>query len=465
MNAMKIVGCLVGGGIVVVLSFLLPFTYWPEMLTWPYLMGLGWLPYRDITIIHTPLLLWKIELFYRLLGPTLFTLHLVGTLLIIGNAASIVLFTNKLTNQFVRSLAAGALFVLLSFCFQGNTVWFDTALPLLLVPLWWFLTRLEKKQTRPVLLVAGTLLGLAFWTKQTALYLFPVFVLFFGYLHFVKKLLFTVVLKSAIWISLPCLIISLLVLSPLLIWGVEDDFFYWAIRFVFFKPFESSGSHSYVLLPALHQLGIVLVLMGIGVYHSFRAKTLPVLLACAFMLFSLLFAFPRFEYFHLIPSLAFLALILGLATGISNRWLSVGLVGLVLMLALFVGWRNHQFTHTFVDPSTIKLADTITKNYPTKSIYTLNGPDQVYFLAKRQPAFKPWFAQLPWYFKYYGEERYLSDFKASEPEIIIYVPYRAVADHGLGAFVPEILLSYVSKRYTKVEEIDGVYILRQVRHD
>src|SRR3972149_3122375 len=46
----------------------LRFTAWPEMLFWPYLILHGWLPYRDIAIVHTPLLVIVLSIFYNFAG-------------------------------------------------------------------------------------------------------------------------------------------------------------------------------------------------------------------------------------------------------------------------------------------------------------------------------------------------------------------------------------------------------------
>ena len=48
--------------------YLLKFTAWPEMLLWPYLITKGWLPYRDIAIAHTPLMLIDLSIFNKIFG-------------------------------------------------------------------------------------------------------------------------------------------------------------------------------------------------------------------------------------------------------------------------------------------------------------------------------------------------------------------------------------------------------------
>jgi len=54
----------------------LKFTAWPEMLFWPYLMLKGWLPYRDIAIAHTPVLLADLTIFFKIFGLGLLQLKI-----------------------------------------------------------------------------------------------------------------------------------------------------------------------------------------------------------------------------------------------------------------------------------------------------------------------------------------------------------------------------------------------------
>ena len=68
---MKIYWKLILAGILVVHLFLLiylKFTAWPEMTLWPYLITKGWLPYQDIAIAHTPLMIGLLAIVYKIFG-------------------------------------------------------------------------------------------------------------------------------------------------------------------------------------------------------------------------------------------------------------------------------------------------------------------------------------------------------------------------------------------------------------
>ena len=59
------------------------FTAWPEMTFWPYLILKGWLPYKDIAIAHTPLLLLDLSIFYKLFGVGVLQLKLYTWILVL----------------------------------------------------------------------------------------------------------------------------------------------------------------------------------------------------------------------------------------------------------------------------------------------------------------------------------------------------------------------------------------------
>jgi len=65
------------------LLYVLKFTAWPEMSLWPYLITKGWLPYKDIAIVHTPLMILDLTLFYKIFGVGIVQLKIFTWILII----------------------------------------------------------------------------------------------------------------------------------------------------------------------------------------------------------------------------------------------------------------------------------------------------------------------------------------------------------------------------------------------
>ena len=58
------------------------FTAWPEMLLWPYLSIHNLLPYRDIAVAHTPLLIAALSITYKIFGVGILQLKIFTWILI-----------------------------------------------------------------------------------------------------------------------------------------------------------------------------------------------------------------------------------------------------------------------------------------------------------------------------------------------------------------------------------------------
>ncbi len=408
-------------------SFLLPFVYWPEMLNWPFWISQGLLPYRDIAIVHTPLLLYVLTVFYKFLGFSPFTLHIFGSLLLTA--------TTYLVAKISQSVLAGFLFAFLAFSFNGNHVWFESLLAPLLLAVYLFQRRFVVERKNWLLFMSGIFLLLAILTKQTTLYVFPAMIPFFLKLRRLPKLIF-----------LPVIFISLLLLWP--------GFYYWAIRFVFLKPFINDSANAFMLLPNIRQTLLLIGLFSTALIPLLKDRKFEVASTFLWMVFSLLFAFPRFDYFHLIPSLAFLTILIG-----KNKKLV--LVSVIIGVVIF--WKNFTYTHTFLEPEIIKIADTVSKNYSQKTLLVVNGPDQLYFLTRKLPADLPWLPQLPWYLAYYSDNQFLADIKKASADIIIAGPYLDSPVDGLGAYRPTGVENFLMTNYTIRETFDnGIKLLEKL---
>lgn len=412
--------------LIFLISNLLPFIYWPEMLNWPFFIANGWLPYRDIAIVHTPFLLSLLTYFYKLFGFNPWTLHLFGSLLLVITAILIGLMTRKIFPQII--------FGLLVLSLSGNTVWFESLLAPILLLLYWALK--SKK-----FILAGIFFGLALITKQTSLYLVPVIILTLWKPKIIFKFFLGVLVPLFLFII--WLIVS----------NLTTDFWRWGIQFVFLKTSETTGEYSYVLWPTIKQFGLVSSLIFIPLVFSRN-------LAFVWMLFSLLFAVPRFDYFHLVPFTAFFALTIGTAK-IKRKFL---IMIIIFCLAIFIFFTESSLKqdHGFLDKNTLEVTEYVKNNFSNKTAFFLNNYDQVYFLTKKMPAVKPWLPQLPWYFKFYGE-KFLSDLKKTSPEIIIATPYREKSIEGLGAYKPKGVLEYLEQNYIMIYSFsDGTKVYQRL---
>src|SRR3972149_11721450 len=206
---------ILGGLLLVHLFFLfsLRFTAWPEMLAWPYLVIKGWLPYRDIAIAHTPLLILDISVFYKIFGVGIIQLKIYSWLLILLIDASLFYIAKKLWGLKTAALAL-IIFIPLQIFYEGNGLWFDYALTFL--GLMTFYSILARKFAW-----AGIFWALGFLTKQTAFwFLFPAGLLLLGEASAKIKR----VLLGAL---------GIFAAGFLLLWGlgILSPFYDWALKF------------------------------------------------------------------------------------------------------------------------------------------------------------------------------------------------------------------------------------------
>src|SRR3989304_5834172 len=100
------------------------FTAWPEMTFWPYLMLKGWLPYKDIAIAHTPILLGDLTIFFKIFGVGLSQLKIYTWILILGTDLLLYWVVSKLWDRKV-ALVSLLTYIPFQLYFEGNGLWFD----------------------------------------------------------------------------------------------------------------------------------------------------------------------------------------------------------------------------------------------------------------------------------------------------------------------------------------------------
>jgi len=393
---------------------LISFTAWPEMLAWPYLMLNGWLPYRDIAIAHTPLLLIIASAWYKVFGLGLLQLQLL-TWVIFSLSALLLYLTS-------RSGKALLVYAALWAAFGGNALWFDLAL----APLAIMLHRAIHGQ-RPVL--AGGWAGLMLLTKQTALW-------------FILPALWAVRLRGRFLAALACVLAVFLGLLAAA--GLLADFYVWAVRFGIFILPRSPGQ---IQLPTLKQLLLAVFPVVIFLFNKSNWRLLPWVVAGS------LGVYPRWELFHLQPALPFLALGLG-----RSRLGTALVVGYCLALLARV---PAPAVPRFFEPEFIQLVKTVkSRTSPGDRVFILNTWDHFYALTDTLPAVRPLIPYLPWYLDQPGiQEKVIRDLALSPPSLIV------VRDHdssGLGAYRPTLISSFLSADFYPVLRV-GPYRLFGVK--
>uniref|UniRef100_A0A7C4TJA2 Glycosyltransferase RgtA/B/C/D-like domain-containing protein n=1 Tax=candidate division WWE3 bacterium TaxID=2053526 RepID=A0A7C4TJA2_UNCKA len=416
----------------------LRFTPWPEMLFWPYLILKGWLPYKDIAIVHTPALLFDLTIFYKIFGVGLIQLKAYTWILILITDALVFWVAKKLWG-YKEAILALLFYIPFQLFYEGNGLWFDLALAPLALLIYFCLK--QKKY-----LWVGICWGLAFLTKQTAFwFLVPIGLALVR--DFRPKRI-----KS---IALGTLIIFGVASAVFLALGIWRDFIRWAFEFGVWQLPRAQGQ---IHLPGLRQLLLSLLPFAILSPLIFE-KGRKNLNLVAWAFFGLLGVYPRFELFHFQPALPFLAMGAGIVlarfTGKKSVLVLLGLGYLVLVYVL-VGKLWMKGTR-FFEPEVLEVASYIKKNTdPGEEIYVINAWDSLYALSDTVPAIRPWIPHLSWYMELPGvQDEIVSDLTKNHPKLIVQGEYE---ETGLGAYKPAKVTEFISQNY-KVKGKIGRYLI------
>jgi hypothetical protein len=416
------------------------FVGWPEMLAWPYFIIKGWLPYKDIAIAHTPLLILDMAIFYKIFGVGVLQLKIYSWLLIILIDGAVYYIAKALWGR-KAAIVSLLFYIPLQFFYEGNGIWFDYALTFFGLML--FYSLLTKKYGW-----AGIFWALGFFTKQTAAwFLFPAGLLLLG-------VPFSKIKKSFLGA------VGTMALGLALLWaiGILPDFIYWALKFGIGVLPHASGQ---INLPATMQLVTTFLPFSI-VIIALLSDWKRYLVLSLWAVFGIMGAFPRWELFHFQPGLPFLAMaaaIFFLERQRAKRWImALGVlyfVGFALMFMVSVAKIWHR-PDRFIDPSAIKVAEYIKQvTKPDERIFVLNSWDNLYALSDRLPATKPWLPQLKWYVDLPGvEEKMVNNLKSSPPTLIVMQPYTS---SGLSSFIPREITDYLFKYYQTTHMIDNTF--------
>lgn len=432
-------------GVHLLLLYVLKFTAWPEMTLWPYLILHGFLPYKDIAVAHTPLLLAKLAVFYKLFGVGIIQLKIFTWLLILVLDFFVFWIAKKLWNIKTAYIALG-FFVFWQLFFDGNGLWFDLFMS---IPTLVSFYLVEKKNY----FWSGIFWALAFISKQTAaFFLVPIGIAILrdreNVIQNIKKFVLGI---------LPIVILTILTLW---IFGILPAFIHWAIYFGIFVLPKASGQ---IQLPSLKALAVTifpfLIFLPL-IWKNFRKNVNLLIWAIA----GSLGAYPRFEYFHIQPAVPYLAL----ATGIffsekiwKSKLIKIFLIFYILgSLYLFGGFfmRNFNEGTRFFETDVADVVSYIDSNTQSSDrIFIMNWWDNVYALSDRLPAINPWIPQLSWYTEIPGiQEKMVEDLTSVKPKLIILYPY---SDSGLSAYIPQKVYIYVMQNYKLKEKVDDIDIL------
>ncbi len=431
----------------------LTFTAWPEMLFWPYLILKGWLPYTDIAIVHNPLLLIDLSIFYSIFGIGLIQLKMYTWITIL--AIDLILFW--VVKQFwdkKTAIYALAAYIPLQIFYEGNGLWFDLTLALVALCVFYFL----KKQK---FLWTGIFWALAYLTKQTAVWFLPV-IAYSAWRQSSQKIK---TLKPQIGRFLKGMLIVFIPAAVILtVLGVEKDFFFWAVDFGISDLPQASGQ---VVWPTVRQLFLALLPFSVFIFFVFSKNKSLRKDGMELMIWAIvgfLGAFPRWGLFHFQPAIPYLAIGIGIA--IANRekfkpvfrYLLIIYLVVVSLMVIVKFSREWGGNERFFEPEVVEVAEHIRQEIDTnENIYVLNAWDHLYTLSSTLPAVRPWIPHLAWYMELDGvQEGIVENLEKIQPKLIVMQPF---AEFGLGSYKPELIDQYVFQNYEVKDTISGYLFL------
>ena len=432
------------------------FTLWPEMVVYPYLLNNGFLLYRDIINPYPASLTWFLAIFAKIFGYSPLPYQILTWIIILIIDLSIYIISQKVFKNKLFALSSVAFFAVLSIPFGVNGLWFDLVqTPLILWALYFFYKFLNAKNKNDLkynLFASFLLLTIAFFIKQQVFWVFLVLLLLALSKYKLNVFKF---LKNHYLAALPFCALLIFHFVYFLAQGTLTDFTFWVF---YFPVFLASKMPGYILLPSAKQMLIVFALFVFFVPTMVKKSQILFLVTPAVLI---LFAYPRFDYFHLVPALAVIAVVFG-----SNfEYLKKSVIhvkGFFLLALLFLGlftfryFQNHWHKEVrFFEQEVLKNArvvDLIAEE--GKTVYLQNAPDQLLSLSGTLPP-KPWADDFPWYLEVPNlQKKVVDNLEKDKPRYIIFQPYLEGEKYELGTYRPGIIADYIDNNYVNFAQID-----------
>lgn len=428
----------------------LRFFPYPELFIYPYLTSQGLIPYKQILDQHFPgLLFFPLNLStLGMVTPEIARVWQFGvvslTHLLLFLVAKRVLKSEKL------ALLVNLAYLIWQPFFEGYVFWIDSFLPLFLLPALLFLYEWERLKKGKLLFWSGLFLSLGLLFKQVTL---PLIALVFFFVFFKERKL-KQLSPFILGLGIPAIFLLLYVF-----WlGIWEDFVYWTVTFnlTTFSRMARKFPTSTLLLKALPVFGLATLFVFLDFVKKRRF-----LLISIFFLGSLAFAYARFDYIHLQPSLPFaLLVIIGFFSGLkgfsTKAYLSF-LIASLFILTPFI--RTHSGNEVFFFGSfEKKLSAKVTKlANPGESVFALGTTPHIYQLTNTLPAGDIFAFQFPW-FMVEAEDRLLSGIIDDPPKVVIRDENATTGGVRLISYMQKID-QYIMENYKVIDSVDGVEIL------
>lgn len=427
----------------------LAFTAWPEMLSYPYLLSNGFKLYQDIALPYQPVLIFILSTVYKVFGYSVLNLQIFTWTLILLNDLLIFLIVKK-----IAKLNAALLAVFFYITFQtfsdGNTLWFDlAATPFILGGLatFFYIKSMYKY------IAFGLLLSLASFTKQQVA-LTVIFI--FSLLIFLRNF------KNALYFFLGAIIPGSIILAYVLSNSMLKDYFFWTFEVPLVWYPKAQG---YVHLPSSSEWNKVLlmflpVILALIYFKRWTKDTMVIFLI---LIATFITSFPRFEFFRMQPTIALIALFVGILTSWSKlyQW---------LLLFIVAGYLISNLPSNFLEKGTIrffseddfKIAELIkSKSASEEKIYLLGLPSSQYIYTNKLTS-KPWVDNYIWYMEIPEIQQKVIDGLIKEDiKYIFWKEPQKGQWFELDSYQPRTIVDYIRNNYSQVESFEDIKIWKK----
>lgn len=437
------------------------FTLWPEMVVYPYLFNNGFKLYTDIINPYPPFLPLALAFFNKYLGYEPLIIQTLTWSLILMTDILIFLISNSIFKNSRKSLLSLLFFVIFSIPLGVNGIWFEVfQTPFIIMSVLFLYGHFKNKKPK-FLLLSSVFLAIAFFIKQQALWLVFWFALL---LLFKNKNSLKSQIKSLILLAIPILLSQIFEIFIAFKLGVVKDFFFWSVYFPFFK---ASALPGYILLPGLKELSILalifLIFIPIILDKNVKERFF------VFTAFAIIpFAYPRFDYFHLVPSIALLSIAftknLQILKSSKKFFQRIVFISFLLLLIYSIRFFSRNWTNEirFFEIEVYKAARFIQLINPKDNpVFLQNVSGQILVVSKTLPT-KPWADSFPWYLEINGvQEKIIEGIKTEKPQIVIYKPYESRGVFELASYRPQLVANFLDQNYLTFFKINDSLFLRK----
>lgn len=444
---------IVAGCHIALLSQIIFFPY-PELFIYPYLTKAGLIPYKQIFDQHFPgIMFFPVNL--ATLGmdtPMDARFWQYGS--VITSHIIIFLIGRKLFKSNFLTILGNLLYLLWQPFFEGYVLWIETFVtPILMISFYLFLVKRKDS-----FFYSGFFLGLALLFKQVV---GPLVVMLTVYLFFVsneRKNIYAFVFGATVPVFFLIIWVSYL--------GIWLEFIYWTVTFNL-TTFAEMGRK----LPDFPSIVRSFLVFGVATLMTLisfvrakflgkRNKTLELLFI--FFVGTLVFAFARWDYIHLQPTLPFsiFLILLAIRRLDRRRLVLISVMYLFFALLLLIPFYKASYGKRvlFYGDTEMQISDEVGKYADIgESVFAFGTFPHLYQMTNTLPPLKVFVFQFPW-FMVQAEDIIYRGIIIDPPKVVVRDKEAEVAGVNLVSFMPKIN-NYIERYYRVVGVINGSEIM------